>query len=436
MRILIISSLSPYSSANHGKRLIDTFEDAGYEVDYLTKYRFDGMTETMYSVYDEKEPTIPAMTVSSKTSLRYYIYVKFPFIRRYYEKKEISQSVIRLNEEDPEVDAALLCKKITKQYDVVFVSFWQYMLTTKTLKMIYEKLHVPIFLYTVDMYPMTGGCYYFNDCHNYKNECLNCPAAKKFSNPEIPHNNFLYKKDVYNSINCIYFCNNWMKEHVVSSGIIPIDRIRHYLNSGNQSFKLDKTQEELRKEFELPLDKFIIFAGAANIRHRRKGFYELVSAINFFAKKRKIRKNTILVLAGRNKENFQKFFKVKVLHFGFLPTDKLEKMYGAADLYLSPSIDDAGPSMVNQSLRCGTPVVAFNMGVAPEVIEQKQTGYIAKLGDVKDFSCGIRFFYDLDKKQREAISLKCRNTTTGSGSTQTFITSFEQLYAEFKDKNI
>ena len=59
-----------------------------------------------------------------------------------------------------------------------------------------------------------------------------------------------------------------------------------------------------------------------------------------------------------------------------------------SDVFLSPSIQDAGPMMLNQALMCGTPAVAFNIGVAYDIINDK-TGYLAKYRDSEDFCKGI-----------------------------------------------
>ena len=436
MRILIISSLSPFKSGNYGNRLIDAFSQAGHQIDYLTKYRFEGMADNMYSVYDEFEPALQKITANTRSSYKNYLCFRYPLLDYLDMKRGVKQSVIPLREDEPEVDADQVCAKVIKQYDVVYITFWQYMLSTKTIKMLYEKLHVPIILNTVDMYPMTGGCYYFADCKNYKSECKKCPASKLFEHPNTPHFNFMYKKEVYNSINCIYLCNEWMKERILQSKIIPEYRLRPYLNSGNSSFLLNESREKLRSELRLPKDKFILFAGAANVRIRRKGFNEMARSVNRFVKRNKNATEVIVVLAGKNDEDFQRYFKPKVVHVGFLSTENLAKMYRASDVYLSPSIDDAGPSMVIQSLISGTPVVAFNIGIAPEVISNGETGYIAPLRNIDEFAKGIEYFYNMPKEKKAVISHMCRKSMVEGRNPQSFIKGFERLYNEFKDHSV
>jgi len=438
MRVLIISSLSPYKSANHGKRLIDIFQNVGYEVDYLTKYRFEGMADNMYSVFDCFEPT-QTTHQQPQPKFKDKVKKKFPILYKLYKllvsKKEIRQSVINLNEDSPEVDAQLVCDKIQKAYDVVYITFWQFMLTSKSIKLIYDKLRVPIFMGTVDMYPMTGGCYYFNDCQNYQNECIKCPAARLFTSKDMPHKNFLYKKHVYRTTNCVYICNKWMKERVIKSRIISEKKISTSLvGCGNPLFLLKDNKQKLRDELNISNDKFIIFAGAANVELPRKGFKEMISAVNEFHSSICNANDVVLVLAGRNSVNISPQTSVEVINVGFLTADKLAKMYRAADVYLSPSLDDAGPSMVVQSLLSGTPVVAFNIGIAPEVILHKETGYIAQLADIHDFAQGIHFIYDLDNTQRKRMGEKCRELTIQNRNPDSFIKRFERLYEEFRQK--
>lgn len=434
MNILILSSISPFKSANYGKRLIDALTNSGHSVHYLTKYKFAEMEDNMFSVFDEFESeTIPIVRTWKRKTKEFFLKI-FPFMYWLFGKKPVVQSVIALSENNPVVDAKLLADSITQQYDVVIVTFWQFMLNTKSLKSIYDKLHCPILMSVVDMFPMTGGCYYFADCDNYKRECLNCPVSSLFDTPNIPHENFLFKKNVYNEINGVYLCNTWMKNKVLESGIISEDKIKIYYGPTDLDiFKLYE-KKSVRQELGLPTNSFIMFAGADNIRLKRKGFNELRKAVNDFVNSIKDKNNVLLVLACRNEENLQKYFDVEVRNAGFLSTDELARMYSAADLYLSPSLDDAGPSMVVQSLTCGTPVIAFNVGVAIDVVESGTTGYRASLGDAFDFSSGIKLFYNMDNKSRERIQQNCRELMERLCSPDSFVKQIEDLYQLFRIK--
>ena len=53
-------------------------------------------------------------------------------------------------------------------------------------------------------------------------------------------------------------------------------------------------------------------------------------------------------------------------------------VYSAADLYVTPSRAESFGQTILESLSCGTPVVAFNLGPIPELVRPEITGYLAE----------------------------------------------------------
>jgi glycosyltransferase involved in cell wall biosynthesis len=431
MKILIISSLSPYKSANYGKYILDSLLNAGHEVHFLTKWKYNGMSENMFSIYDDFKPSTLILKNSFKTKVKKILINKIPNLLNLFRKKEIKQSVITSNEENPEVEINLLLNNINYKYDFVFIIFWQFMLNTKSIKHIYNKLKCPIFLNVVDMFPMTGGCYYFSDCENYKFSCLSCPVSNLFENTNVPNYNFNYKKNVYDEINCVYLCNTWMKDKVIKSGIISNDKIKLFNSPVNLDYFKLRDKFISRNILNLPKNKYILFAGAANLELKRKGFSELIKAVNDFINNIDNPNDIILVLAGCNDKDIQHLFNLKVINFGFVNTKDLAYLYSSSDLYLSPSIDDAGPSMIVQSLTCGTPVVSFNIGEAVDVIKSGINGYLAEVGDFLDFSNGIKLFYNMDENVKINNMSHCSKIMEKRSNPQTIVNFLEQLYQEY-----
>ncbi len=85
----------------------------------------------------------------------------------------------------------------------------------------------------------------------------------------------------------------------------------------------------------------------------------------------------------------------------------MAEYYAMADVFLSPSVQDAGPMMLNQALMCGTPAVAFNIGTASDIIND-MTGYIARYRDSQDFCNGIIKLITKSELELEAMSKVCR----------------------------
>ena len=66
-------------------------------------------------------------------------------------------------------------------------------------------------------------------------------------------------------------------------------------------------------------------------------------------------------------------------------------VYNAADVFIAPSVVEAFGYVIMESLYCGTPVVAFDVGGIPDMIKHKENGYIAKYKDANDVCEGIKF---------------------------------------------
>jgi glycosyltransferase involved in cell wall biosynthesis len=67
----------------------------------------------------------------------------------------------------------------------------------------------------------------------------------------------------------------------------------------------------------------------------------------------------------------------QILHLGFVERDQLPKYYQKAKALLTPVQWEEPFGMTTiEAMACGTPVVSFNRGAAPEIIENGKTGYV------------------------------------------------------------
>ena len=184
-----------------------------------------------------------------------------------------------------------------------------------------------------------------------------------------------------------------------------------------------KEKEALRKLFDIPEHKrFILMAGAQNISDERKGGVYLKKALSLFWEgiDSSEREGTLMITVGNHENGSFWPADMDCRDMGYVSLSVLSDLYALSDVFLCPSIEDAGPMMVNQSLSCGTPVVMFQMGAAFDVIDGKGTGYCAKLRDVEDFCHGIRWVYELGQDKRAAISERCREVAMQTTSYHAF----------------
>ncbi len=109
--------------------------------------------------------------------------------------------------------------------------------------------------------------------------------------------------------------------------------------------------------------------------------------------------------------------------------NKLVDCYNAVDIYVTPSLQDNLPNTVIESLSCGTPVVAFNTGGMPDMIEHLENGYLAELKSSKDLAAGMVTLLS-DTKELLKMKEKCRDTALEKFNEETIANQYSAYYKE------
>ncbi len=78
----------------------------------------------------------------------------------------------------------------------------------------------------------------------------------------------------------------------------------------------------------------------------------------------------------------------------FVEIKNLVELYSSANLYVLPSLQDAFPFTVVESMMCGTPVLGTSSGGMIEQISDGQTGFIVPPGDAHALADKILYLYD------------------------------------------
>ena len=123
-----------------------------------------------------------------------------------------------------------------------------------------------------------------------------------------------------------------------------------------------------RRRWGLPEEGLVVLAGADSLADPRKGFDLLRKAWGLNQ-----RHGATLALFGRHGEN-----RPGEHYLGNLTTDEeMVAAYRAADLYVHPARMENAPCTIQESLACGTPVLAFAVGGIPEMVISGKTGFLA-----------------------------------------------------------
>ncbi len=279
-----------------------------------------------------------------------------------------------------------------------------------------------------DMWAFTGGCHYAGECKNYTKNCGNCFYLKNPAKEDLSAKNLLVKHKTYSGKNLHFITpSNWLNKCAQISSVLskfPINTIPNAVSKPGFTNQKDKIKIELG----LKTNKKLILFGAFNMEHVRKGSNYLADALKGLTDK----DNVELMVFGKKSEYFSTL-KYKI-HFMGYSSDELfiRKIYSCADVFVNPSIEDNLPNTVLESLSVGTPVVAFDMGGMPDMIDHKKNGFLAAFKNTKELSEGIKWC--LENNIDEKLSLNALQKVKSNYSYQVIAERFKKFYSEILNK--
>ena len=217
-----------------------------------------------------------------------------------------------------------------------------------------------------DCWPYTGHCpyYTFVGCDKWRYGCSNCqqklhhPASFLFDRSA---QNYKDKKKAFQGTRdlTIVTPSAWLAGEVRKSflGDYPIEVIPN----GIDLETFHPTEMNFRKQNNLE-DKIIVL-GVANGWAETKG-------MNYFIELSELAGSEYqIILVGLTKK------QLKNIPSGIIGIGKIENidilvdLYSSADIFLNPTLEDNFPTTHIESLACGTPVITFRTGGAPEAID-------------------------------------------------------------------
>lgn len=255
------------------------------------------------------------------------------------------------------------------------------------------KLNKPVVITLHDMWYFTGGCHYSGECERFMQACGNCKFLKQPDETDLSSKGWKAKKAIYSHSDITTFvaCSNWLADVAKTSSLLHKNRVLAIPNPIDISVFRKKEKQASRKQFNLPENKTLLLYVAAKVDDERKGYKYLSAALKeLFESDSAVKNDLEIVVMGNVKDKSEIEFYFPTHFTGSLSDpETIVSCYSAADLFVAPSLEDNLPNTLIESMACGTPVVAFNTGGIPDIIDHGVNGYLAEYKNAQDLIRGI-----------------------------------------------
>lgn len=252
-----------------------------------------------------------------------------------------------------------------------------------------SKIKKPIVWTLHDMWAFCGAEHYTND-NRWREGYYSNNRPNYESGFDLNRWTWNRKKKYWKNPIHIVTPSTWLAKCVSESALMknwPVSVIAHPIDTDHWK-PMDK--KNARQFLNLSQDtNLILFGAAGGGKDPRKGYDLLLSALEYIKADNKIKKIELVVF-GQSKPKSQLDLSFPIHYFGHLENDLiLRTFYSAVDLMVVPSRQDNLPNTAVEAQACGTPVVSFDIGGLPDIIEHQKTGYLAKAFDTRDLANGI-----------------------------------------------
>ena len=240
-----------------------------------------------------------------------------------------------------------------------------------------------------DSWPFCGVCHLPMDCIRYETHCGICPMLGSEVERDLAYKVFDEKANLYTDLNLhIVTPSSWLAECAKRSALFcrfPITVIPNCLDTELYTPR-DKKETRAFLGYE-PTKNYLLFGAMQATKDKNKGFDLLLHALQNL--------NIVdaeLIVYGTDEDLSIYNIPMPVHSLGYIQSDEqMSMLYNAVNVMIVPSRNENLSNTIMESMSCGTPVVAFNIGGNGDLIDHQKNGYLAKELDCVDLAKGIEW---------------------------------------------
>jgi len=286
------------------------------------------------------------------------------------------------------------------------------------------KIMKPIVWTMHDAWPFTGGCHITYDCQRFRESCGRCPVLGSTEDDDLSASGWNRKYKTYRKMKITGVVpSHWMQQLACQSSLMKDMRIEVIPNplDTNFYFPLDKCQTRL--ELKLPINRPLILCSLTNsiIDLENKGDKRLIDVFQRLFHNHPDLNPLILTFGAVPPTDSPFNDPLRYYHFGRVIDEAiLVKIYNASDVFITASKSESLSYTITESMSCGVPAVAYDVGGISDLIAHKMNGYLAKPMDNNDLLAGLLWvledsvrYKNLSSSARTHINEYCNSKSVG-----------------------
>lgn len=235
-----------------------------------------------------------------------------------------------------------------------------------------------------DCRAFTGGCPYFlsSGCQQWKESCEQCVMYQDWYAKKITHRIFMRNKKLFSSVPRMEIVtpSAWLK-NLVQKSFLSSYSVR-VINNGIDLQVFSPKQSAFREKHGIS-EKYILLGVAFGWGYRK--------GLDCFCELAQMLDNSYqIVLVGTNESVDDQLPSNIISIHRTTNAGELAEIYSSADLFVNPTREDNFPTTNIEALACGIPVVTFDTGGSPEIIDES-CGAVVPCDDMDALVCMIEY---------------------------------------------
>ena len=282
-----------------------------------------------------------------------------------------------------------------------------------------------------DMWPLTGICHHARDCRGWLHGCGNCPILYKGSPRDLSCRTYQRKQAAYGTAPMHFVaCSDWLADIARRAPLLRGHTVHSIPNPIDTAFYTPADPAAARREAGRPAGGDILLFLAYKATDPNKGIAYLRQALErLVAAKPEMRRALHLVVVGRGGATLAGTFAVPATTVDYLADpDAVRRLYRAATLLMTPTLQDNLPNTIVEAMACGVPTVGFRVGGLPQLIAHRENGYLADYKDAADLARGIA--ETLQPAVRRRYAEACRRRAEQNFSMPAVAASYQAVYRQ------